>query len=132
MIGSHTIRGRVVQRQVALIESAGYAANRFIWIHAHVEPEFALNLEMARRGVWIEYDGIGDEEKEGDFVRRVTRMLDTGLGDRVLLSQDRGWYLPKPYTYIVERFLPRLRSEGIDEQAIRMMTVTNPFKAFAR
>jgi phosphotriesterase-related protein len=132
VIGSHTIRGRVVKDQVSLIESAGYAPDRFIWIHAHVEPDFAMNIEMARRGVWIEYDGIGDEEKEEEFVRRVLRMLEAGLGEHVLLSQDRGWYLPKPYTYIADRFIPRLRSEGVDERAIRLMTVTNPFNAFAR
>ncbi len=132
VIGSHTIKGRVVRDQLAIIEEAGYTPERFIWIHAHVEPDFDLNLEMARRGVWIEYDGIGDEETDADFIQRILRMLEAGLGDHVMLSQDRGWYLPKPYTYIVEHFLPKLRAAGVDEAAIRQMTVINPFRAFAR
>jgi len=132
VIGSHTIRGRVVRDQLAIIEEVGYTPERFIWIHAHVEPDFDLNLEMARRGVWIEYDGIGDEEKDDEFIQRILRMLDAGLGDHVMLSQDRGWYLPKPYTYINEHFLPKLRAAGVDEAAIHQMTHTNPFRAFAR
>lgn len=55
-IGSHTIRGRVVRDQLDIIEEAGYPPERFVWIHAHLEPDFGLNLELARRGAWIEYD----------------------------------------------------------------------------
>jgi len=33
VIGSHTIRGRVVRDQLNIIEAMGYAAERFIWIH---------------------------------------------------------------------------------------------------
>jgi phosphotriesterase-related protein len=58
----------------------------------------------------------------------------------ILLSQDRGWYdpaqagggRPKPYTYLSEHFLPKLRAAGVDEQTIRQLTVENPFAAFAR
>ena len=49
-------------------------------------------------------------------------MLDAGLGDRLLLSHDRGWYdpaqpgggTPKPFTYLSEVFLPKLRAAGVD------------------
>jgi phosphotriesterase-related protein len=140
-IGSHTIRGRVVRDQLEIIEKAGYTPQRFIWIHAHVEPDFALNLEMARRGAWIEYDGIGnDAAGDSQTVERVLRLLDAGLGGRVLLSHDRGWYdpgqpgggVPKPFTFITEQFLPRLAAAGVDEGTVRQLTQTNPFRAFAR
>ncbi len=139
-IGSHTIRGRVVQDQLATIEEAGYSAGHFIWIHASAEPDVELNLEMARRGAWIEYDWIGDPAKDVDFVERIQRMLDAGLGDRLLLSHDRGWYdpaqpgggTPKPYTYISRHFLPKLRAAGIDETTVEGLIHDNPFRAFAR
>jgi phosphotriesterase-related protein len=71
---------------------------------------------------------------------RVLRMLDAGYGDRLLLSQDRGWYdpalpnggEPKPYTYLSEIFLPKLREAGVDEATLKQLTVDNPFRAFAR
>ena len=139
-IGSHTIRGRVVREQLDIIETSGYTAERFIWIHASAEPDFALNVEMARRGAWIEYDWIGDPASNADFIDRITRMLEAGLGDRLLLSHDRGWYdpaqpgggTPKPFTYISQHFLPKLRAAGLDDATIHMLTHDNPFRAFAR
>ena len=139
VIGSHTVAGRVAARQVDVIEEAGYAAARFIWIHAQVEPDFAWNLELARRGAWIEYDGIGDSPSDAIYVDRILRMWEGGCGDHILLSQDRGWYdpvkpgggIPKPYTYLTEIFLPKLASAGLSDQQIRQMTIHNPFNAYA-
>jgi phosphotriesterase-related protein len=142
LIGSHTIRGRVVNDQLRIIEEAGYAPERFISIHAQAEPDFELNLEIARRGAWIEYDGIGNQEWFADaaYVERIQRMLEAGLADRILLSHDRGWYdpaqpgggVPKPFTYLQETFLPKLRAAGLDDATIRRLTHDNPFRAFAR
>ncbi len=141
VIGSHTVRGRVVRDQLDIIEEMGYTPERFIWIHAQNEPDFDVNLEMARRGAWIEYDAIGGGSFDDDFfIDRIRRMLDAGLGHRVLLSHDRGWYdpaqpgggTPRPFTYISEVFLPKLRAAGVDEDAIQQLTQENPFRAFAR
>lgn len=140
VIGSHTIRGRVARDQLDVIEGAGYAPERFIWIHTHAEPDFALHLEMARRGCWIEYDGIGSDPADEVYVANILRVLDAGLGDHLLLSHDRGWYspadagggVPRPYTYISDVFLPKLRQAGVDDATIRRLTHDNPFRAFAR
>ncbi|MFL7893404.1 MAG: phosphotriesterase [Anaerolineales bacterium] len=141
VIGSHTIRGRVVRDQLDIIESMGYTAERFIWIHTQAEPDFELHLEMGRRGAWLEYDAIGNIDLENDqyYLEHIQRLLDAGLGDQLLLSHDRGWYdpalpgggVPKPYTYLPEQFLPKLRIAGLDEGAIKQLTHTNPFQAFA-
>jgi phosphotriesterase-related protein len=141
VIGSHTIRGRVVREELDIIEAVGGAPDRFIWIHTQAEPDEALHLEIARRGAWIEYDAIGsDDFADAWFVERIRRLLDAGLGGRLLLSQDRGMYdpaqpgggTPRPYTYLSETFLPKLRSAGLDEATITQLTRTNPFLAFAR
>src|SRR5262249_17755791 len=130
VIGSHTIRGRVVRDQLRVIEESGYTPERFIWIHTQAEPDFDLHLEMARRGVWIEYDWIGNPDDDGSYIERIKRLLDAGLGDHLLLSHDRGWYdpaqpgggVPKPFTYLSGQFTPALRKEGIDEATIRQFT----------
>lgn len=139
-IGSHTVRGRVVRDQLDIIEAQGYTATRFVWIHASAEPDFEWNVELGRRGAWIEYDWIGGSQGDAFFIERIHRMLDEGLGHRLLLSMDRGWYdpskpaggTPTPYTYLIEHFLPKLRSSGVDDATIRMLTHVNPFKAFSR
>lgn len=141
VIGSHTVSGRVAHAEIDLIERAGYRPDRFIWIHTQVEPDFELHLAAARRGAWIEYDGIGEEgTPDSRYVELIMRVLDAGLGERLLLSHDRGWYdpgqpgggTPKPYTYICERLLPALRDAGVDETTITQLTTTNPFRAYAR
>ncbi|MBK8835097.1 MAG: esterase [Anaerolineae bacterium] len=138
VIGSHTARGRVAQDQLDILDKAGYTAQRFIWIHTQKEADFAWHLEIARRGAWLEYDAIGDSDAVClDFVQR---SLDAGLGGQVLLSHDRGWYDPakpgggdpKPFTHLVAHFLPKMRAAGVDEETIRTLTHTNPFRAFAR
>jgi len=140
IIGRHTIRGRVVRDQLDIIEEAGYTPRRFIWIHTQAEPDFHLHLEMARRGAWIEYDSLGDPENDAQFIQWIQKMLDAGFEDQILLSHDRGWYdpaqpgggTPKPYTYLTEQFLPRLRAAGVPDPTIQKLACKNPFRAFAR
>ncbi len=142
VIGSHTIRGRVVREQLDIIEATGYRPERFIWIHTQAEPDFDLHLEIGRRGAWLEYDSIGSEDPGHDaiLIECILGLLEAGLGDQLLLSHDRGWYdpaqpgggTPKPYTYLSETFLPKLRAAGVDEETINRLTRENPFRAFAR
>jgi phosphotriesterase-related protein len=141
VIGSHTIRGRVVRDQLDIVEAAGLTSGRFMWIHTQAEPDSSIHIEVARRGAWIEYDAIGSDDFDDDyFTERIVDALDAGLGGRLLLSQDRGTYdpaqpgggTPRPYTYLIERFLPRLRTAGLDAEWIARLTERNPFDAFAR
>lgn len=140
IIGSHTIRGRVVKDQLKIIEQAGYTPERFIWIHTQAEPDFNLHLEIAGRGAWIEYDSIGDPAEDEKFIGWIQKVLEAGFGDQLMLSHDRGWYdpaqpgggTPRPFTYLPETFVPKLVAAGVPEADVRRLTVDNPFRAFAR
>ena len=139
IIGSHTIRGRVVRDQLDIIEAAGYTPERFIWIHTQNELDFSLHREMAKRGAWIEYDAIGRKDDEFNL-SLVQQALDAGLEKQLLLSHDKGWYdpakpgggTPNPYTHLSKIFLPKLRAAGINETIITQLTHHNPFNAYAR
>lgn len=139
VIGSHTIKGRVVMDQLDIIEAEGYTASRFISIHTQAEPDFAMHRAVAARGAWIEYDNIGYVPDE-ETVPRILRALEAGLGGQLLLSHDMGWFdpaqpgggVPRPYTHLVASVLPKLRTAGVDEAMIARLTETNPFEAFAR
>jgi len=139
VIGSHTIKGRVVLDQLDIIAAEGGDPRRFISIHSQAESDFGLNLAVAERGAWIEYDNIGwvaDEE----LLPRVLGALEAGRGAQMLLSHDMGWFdpaqpgggTPKPYTHLSDVFLPKLRAAGVDEATIIGLTHDNPFEAFAR
>ncbi len=139
IIGSHTIKGRVVMDQLDIIEAEGGSANRFISIHTQAEPDFGLNRAVAERGAWIEFDHIGRDPDE-PVLALVMKALDAGLERQMLLSHDLGWYdpakpgggTPRPYTHLVDRFLPQMREAGVGEETITRLTHDNPFDAFAR
>lgn len=139
VIGSHTIKGRVVMDQLDIIEAEGYRADRFISIHTQEEKDFGLNIAVAQRGAWIEYDHVG-RAPDAAVSELILRALDADLGSQLLLSHDRGWYdpaipgggVPTPYTHLSDVMLPLLRTRGVDEAVIRQLTVSNPFEAFAR
>ncbi|MDB5562288.1 MAG: esterase [Hyphomicrobiales bacterium] len=139
VIGSHTIKGRVVMDQLDIIEAEGYRADRFISIHTQEEKDFSLNLAVAERGAWIEYDHIGRGDDD-EIVALILRVIAAGYAHRLLLSHDRGWFdpaqpnggTPQPYTHLSNVILPKLRASGVDEQTIRLLTHINPFEAFAR
>jgi phosphotriesterase-related protein len=139
IIGSHTIKGRVVMEQLDIIEAEGYRADRFISIHTQAEPDFGLNLAVAERGAWIEYDNIGNTD-DAEMADRIVRVLDAGKATQFLLSHDRGWYdpaqpgggVPKPYTHLTDVMLPMMRDRGVNDDTIRQLTVSNPFNAYAR
>jgi phosphotriesterase-related protein len=140
-IGSHTIRGRVVLKQLEIIEEEGYTPERFIWIHTQVESDLGFQREVAERGAWLEFDAIGSESFSDEyFIERILALLEAGFAEQILLSHDRGWYDPSkpkggtqlPYTYLTETFLPKLKAAGVDDETIEQLTRVNPFGAFAR
>lgn len=139
IIGSHTIKGSVVMDQLDIIEQEGGSTARFISIHTQAEKDFGLNLAVAARGAWIEYDNIGWVD-DGELLPLILKVLEAGRGDQLLLSHDRGWFnpgnqpgeVPLPYTHLSESMLPKLRAAGVGEPTITRLTHDNPFNAFAR
>ncbi|MDB5613263.1 MAG: aryldialkylphosphatase [Devosia sp.] len=139
VIGSHTIRGSVVMDQLDIIEAEGGSPERFISIHTHAEPDFALHKAIAARGTWIEYDNIGavPVDESADLILRT---LDAGLGSQLLISHDRGWYdpaqpnggVPKPYTVVSTELIPLLTKRGVSDDIIVELFHRNPFAAFSR
>jgi phosphotriesterase-related protein len=141
VIGSHTIRGRVVLDQLAVLEEVGYGAERFIWIHTQAESDERFYDDVAARGAWLEFDAIGSPGFSDEwFIDAIGRVVEAGFGPQLLLSQDRGWYDPskpgggqvKPFTYLLDRFIPKLRDAGLAETWVEQMLIKNPFTAYAR
>lgn len=139
LIGSHTIRGRVVMDQLDIIEAEGGSAARFVSIHTQAEPDFGLHKALVERGAWIEYDNVGAVPVE-ESAGLVLKALEAGLGDKLLISHDRGWFdpalpkggEPKPYTVVSTELLPMLAAAGVREETIVGLTHRNPFAAFSR
>lgn len=139
VIGSHTSSGKTAHHQLDIIENRGYSAQRFIWIHTQKEKDFSIQLELAARGAYIEYDNIGSGMDE-QLMHWLFMMLEAGYEKQILLSQDRGWYnpsqanggTPKPYTHLMSSFVPKLKDLGIDQKIRNHLLHDNPFNAFSR
>lgn len=144
VVASHTAGGALAQHELEILESAGLDLERFIWVHANLEPDAAFHLAAARRGAYVEFDAVGAEwQSQTAMVGYVLALLEAGYADRILLSHDAGWYDPsqpdgKPeeggirgFTALVEAFIPALRARGVTDDLVHTITVTNPARAFA-
>ena len=137
-IASHTPTGSNAVRQVDILHSIDPAI-RFIWVHAQNESNRSLHVQLAARGAYIEFDSLGwNLGQDSTYIAAIKNLIATSHGNRILLSHDAGWYRPgetnggtqKPYTYLIDTFIPKLRDAGVDNATIRMITETNPVRAF--
>jgi phosphotriesterase-related protein len=143
VIASHTIGGKVVRKEMEVLEEAGLDLHRFIWIHAQTEPDISILKDAARRGAYVELDSVGAPyQSQTELLETTIELMEAGFITQLLLSHDAGWYNPadvdglpdegyRGYTALTKDFVPALLQRGITEEQIRLMTVTNPAKAFA-
>jgi phosphotriesterase-related protein len=115
----------------------------------HMNPshdDVAYQAACAERGAFVEYDMIGmdyfyaDQQaqcpSDEEAARAVRRLVDLGLGGKVLLSQDvflkmmLTRYGGFGYAHVLRHFVPRLRRHGVSEAAIHGMLVDNPRRVF--
>jgi phosphotriesterase-related protein len=133
------------QRGLDLLEADGADLNRVATSHFRLIPEEReLQLRMAARGSYIEFDLFGQErlftaevpgyEKES---RALRVLIDRGCLERILFSSDicyrqtlvrcGGW----GYAHLLANVLPRLRRHGITEAETHAVTVANPARLLA-
>ncbi len=135
----HTEVGQHAVALVDFLRGMRVPARSIIVCHADRTTDLALNLTIARTGVWLEYDTIGrpkyhsDEDESG----LLATMAEAGHADQLLLGLDgtRERHLAYGGTvgldYLQRVFLPLLRRQGFDETLLRQWTTDNPSRAFA-
>ncbi|WP_153640108.1 phosphotriesterase [Prolixibacter sp. NT017] len=138
-IMSHTGLAGPAFSQLKILDEYGVAPSAFIWTHAMIEPKMDKILTAADMGTWIGFDNLTPEYK------MVSRMLDllkyfkaARRLDRVLISQDAGWYSPgesnggdfREYSTIFDTLMILLDRGGYTMDEINQILVTNPENAF--
>lgn len=134
-IGSHTGDGVAAMAQLDLIASLGVSPSAFIWIHAQNEKDKSLHERAAKRGSWVEFDGISSRSTAA-HVEFVAHLSERGFLNRTLVSMDAGWYhVGEPrggnyrgYDSLFTEFLPALKSKLSGKQE-RELLVSNPQQA---
>jgi phosphotriesterase-related protein len=137
-IAVHTGHGVAARETLDVLREERVPPDRYIFVHADGEPERRYHREVAAAGGWVEYDGIGHRPTEF-HVELVRWAYGEGLGDRLLLSQDSGWYSAgepgggriRPYTYLQDDFLPAATRAGIPAEWLERVLTVNPQRVFA-
>jgi 5-phospho-D-xylono-1,4-lactonase len=137
---THTEMGTLGLEQLRKLGSHGVQAQHVVLSHMDRNPDLYLHREIAQSGAFLEYDGPGRVKyfPESTLVTLIRGMFESDLGGHVLLGGDnarRSYW--KAYgggpgmAYTLERFVPRLRSEGFTQNEIDQILIRNPAKAFA-
>ena len=144
--------GREKLDTIGILGDEGTDMSRVIFGHSDpIAGDLDLMLELLGHGVFIQFDLLGrsgarlryvpdDDAFESFFTgagtaavaEAIPKLIEAGYADRVLLSQDvcakvqLKRYGGTGYSFVVEKFLPELRSRGVSEEHIQMMMVDNP------
>jgi predicted metal-dependent phosphotriesterase family hydrolase len=133
-ISTHAAWWPVGLAQLSLLQEEGVDPGRVVVGHADGVPGPDYQLELARRGCFVELDGFGTDSAH-DMDRAIgylMRLRGEGFLDQILLSQDvflrshlraRGG---PGYAYLLETVLPRLFALGLSDAEVHRLTVDNP------
>ncbi len=150
-ISTHTsATARVGEKQIAIFEEEGVDLRHVCIGHSNDTTDVEYLAGMARKGAYVGLDHYPGGRQPGalDWEQRtevLKRLLDAGVGDRLMLSHDnsvtitltsrdqqeqRRQYNPDGYLFVKRRVLPRLRELGVSEEAIQQLVVGNPRRFF--
>ena len=138
-IHAHTGNGVAALAILDVLDSMNIPRSAYVWVHAQNEKDVSIHEQAAKRGAWLEFDGINARTAEW-HLRCVKHMIDAGYTGQVLISQDSGWYrVGEPgggqfngYTYLFDSFIPALRDSGVEARSIRRLLVENPTRVLQR
>lgn len=137
-IASHTGPAIPAFEQLDILKKFGVHPSAFVWVHAQNELDHQYYIKAARAGAWVSLDGI-QQDNVDKYAESLQLIKEQQLLNKVLISQDAGWYEPgKPweglkrmYTDISNYLIPKLKEIGFTDKNIRQLTFLNPGEAFA-
>jgi phosphotriesterase-related protein len=125
-----------------LLDKAGADVGRVVLSHLDESMDAPYIRSLAERGAFVELDTFGSElsfDESGEHepsdwerIRLLLELLDAGLADRLLISQDvcnkihllhYGGY---GYAHLLRTIVPRLKARGVDDTVIDRLLVKNP------
>ena len=129
--------GTSALEQVELLSAANVSPQRWIWIHAQNEADYQYHQKALLKGAWISYDGYRPDQTQR-YLELITRIKAAGYLNRLLVSQDTGWYTaaePKGGTFnsfapVITDLIPALTKAGFTADDVAQIFVRNPAEAF--
>ncbi len=139
-ISVHTEMGTMGIELIKILRSEGVEPNRIMISHTFRNPDLDYQRDLARTGVYLVQDGPSRVKyyPESMSIETILKMLEWGYGSQLLLAGDmaRRSYWPTfgggpGFTYILEKFISRLKQFGVSEKEIEYMLINNARKALS-
>lgn len=130
----HTSIGTMALEQLEILEEEGVSLSRVMVGHLDRNPDFSYHKEIAEKGAYVLYDQISKVKyyPVSFVVELILKLFKEGYGKQILLSSDfarksnlKAYGGGPGYTYLLKDFIPRLKAEGLDEEAIRDIFINN-------
>jgi len=136
-----------IERQLELVAEYGLSPSRIVVSHCDDRraSDPARDRGLAERGFYVAFDHIGWQDSnaahamaDADRAQLVKQMVDSGHAERVLLSCSAiGHPLGcagsgHDFGYLLDSFVPVLKTTGVGDDAIQTMLVGNPKRLLVR
>lgn len=136
-----------------IVEEAGADLSKVVLCHLDENDPIAVdeNVEIARRGAYVEYDVFGANWTSDDLraldsesrywsqppsdqqrVRAIAQLFEAGMGDHVLISHDvctkiqqAAWGGPG-FVHIPKYMVPFFKANGFTQEEVETIVVRNP------
>ncbi len=140
-IACHTGETQAALAVLETIQQEGVDPSALIVVHANGFADPNARIKIAKAGAWVELDGIS-KDSVAENVRLIKELMQAGLLNRVLISQDAGCYLVgeekgglpqgkiRPFTIIADQLIPALKQARLTNAQINQLIVENPAKAY--
>lgn len=138
-IASHTGPSPVVFQIAQIMKEERVDPSAFIWVHA-TRDNSENQIRAARMGLWVSIDNLRENANLlRANVERIVALKEAGFLNRVLVSQDAGWYRPgeedggaiAPFTFVEQSLVPALEKAGFEDHEVDQLLVKNPANAYA-
>ncbi len=135
----HSEVGTAANEIVDLLEAGGLAPDRVALAHLDRNPDAEIHVELADRGVTLEYDTIGRTKYHPDIVvlDLIEAVATAGHLERIMLGLDlgtrnsfRAFDGGPGLRYLMATFVPRLRRR-LGDEVVEQILVSNPARLYA-
>lgn len=136
-VSTHAARWPLGIPQLDILQSEGVDPRHVIIGHCDMVPSMEYQQAVAERGAFVEFDTIRGSDpfitsRQVEYVMNIVRL---GRINQVLLSHDLCLttlykaYGGNGYTFIFDQFLDQLRTAGLNEEELKVITLDNPARA---
>lgn len=137
-IMTHTSNGTLGHEQVKFFQRERANLEKIVIGHVDLTGDPSYVLAMLKTGINVEIDTIGKNNYMSDTkrVEIIKSAQEAGYTDQIVLSMDitRKSHLKanggNGYAYLLDSFVPKLKSKGVSESFIHKMLVSNPQRIF--